>query len=90
MRRFNLASGGVLLGHGMTGGNISRLSNREREVLALLSDHLSNDEIASSMTLSVHTVKTHVKHILAKLEVASRHQAADIWENRSMSDVQTE
>lgn len=53
-----------------------RLSPREREVLQLLSLGQTNREIASKLTVSVSTVKIHVEHILAKLGVSDRTQAA--------------
>ena len=52
------------------------LSDRETEVLRLLAQGYSNKEIASSLTLSDKTVKTHVSNILGKLGVPSRTQAA--------------
>jgi DNA-binding NarL/FixJ family response regulator len=53
-----------------------RLSPREREVLQLLTRGRTNREIAGNLTLSVSTVKIHVVHILAKLGVSDRTQAA--------------
>jgi DNA-binding NarL/FixJ family response regulator len=53
-----------------------RLSPREREVLQLLTLGQTNREIAGNLTLSVSTVKIHVVHILAKLGVSDRTQAA--------------
>jgi len=53
-----------------------QLSGRENEVLRLLAQGLTNPEIASSLTISVGTVKNHVEHILAKLNVSDRTQAA--------------
>jgi NarL family two-component system response regulator LiaR len=52
------------------------LSDREVEVLTLLAAGNTNREIASALVLSVSTVKTHVEHVIAKLEVADRTQAA--------------
>ena len=52
------------------------LSEREREVLALLAQGASNREIASELYLSVDTVKTHVRRLFAKLEVTNRTRAA--------------
>lgn len=51
------------------------LSVREQEVLRLLADGLSNQSIAQQLVISLHTVKLHVKHILAKLSVTNRTQA---------------
>ncbi len=53
-----------------------RLSPREREVLQLLTQGQTNREIAQNLTVSVSTVKIHVEHILAKLGVSDRTQAA--------------
>ena len=52
------------------------LSPREVEVLSLMSQGLTNAEIADALTLSPNTVKTHVKSITSKLGVADRTQAA--------------
>lgn len=51
------------------------LSDRELEVLALLVEGLSNKLIAHRLSISEHTVKTHMTSILAKLGVASRTEA---------------
>ena len=52
-----------------------RLSARELEVLLLLDQHLSTEEIAVRLFISEHTVRSHVKNLLAKLGVSSRHEA---------------
>jgi LuxR family maltose regulon positive regulatory protein len=52
------------------------LSRRELEVLPLLAEGLTNDEIAARLYLSLHTVKAHARNIYGKLGVGSRTQAA--------------
>jgi LuxR family maltose regulon positive regulatory protein len=55
---------------------IEPLSERELEVLRLVAEGLSNQEIADRLVISVGTVKTHVHNILGKLDVRGRTQAA--------------
>lgn len=52
------------------------LTEREREVLALLADGLTNKEIAEKLTLSPATVRVYVSHILSKLGAGNRTEAA--------------
>ncbi len=52
------------------------LSLREREVLELLGQGLRNREIAERLVVSEATVKTHVRHVLEKLRLRNRAQAA--------------
>ena len=52
------------------------LTSREREVLLLISEGLSNAEIAEKLIISTHTAKAHVCNILTKLSVTDRVQAA--------------
>ena len=54
-----------------------RLSARELEVLLLLDQHLGTDEIAKRLFISEHTVRSHVKNMLAKLRVSSRREALE-------------
>ena len=52
------------------------LTRREQEVLSLVADGATDKQIADSLTLSVHTVKSHMRNILAKLHLSHRHEAA--------------
>lgn len=65
---------------GLAGGKPTNdelvLSEREREVLALLALGASNREIANELYLSIDTVKTHVRHLFRKLGVTNRTKAA--------------
>jgi LuxR family maltose regulon positive regulatory protein len=54
---------------------VEPLSDREREVLHLIADGLSNQDIADKLVIAVSTVKSHVNHILGKLDAKSRTQA---------------
>jgi DNA-binding NarL/FixJ family response regulator len=54
------------------------LSRREREILALIACGLANKEIARELEMSLHTVKSHVRNILAKLGARNRTEAAVI------------
>ena len=56
---------------------IEPLSERELEVLALIADGLSNDEIAKRLYLSPNTLKAHTQNIYSKLDVHSRVQAVN-------------
>jgi DNA-binding NarL/FixJ family response regulator len=55
----------------------SVLSARELEVLLLLDQHLGTEEIAQRLFISDHTVRSHVKNLLAKLGVSSRREALE-------------
>jgi DNA-binding NarL/FixJ family response regulator len=54
------------------------LTNREREILKLLADGMSNADVAQRLFISQETVKSHVRHILAKLEADTRTHAVAI------------
>ena len=80
-----VATGGAVFGPGaaarvLRGGNARRhgadLTEREGEVLALVAEGRSNAEIARTLGVSVKTVQNHVSHVLAKLQVRDRTQAA--------------
>ncbi|MFC1466716.1 MAG: response regulator [Candidatus Brachytrichaceae bacterium NZ_4S206] len=61
------------------------LSEREREVLVLLAQGLSNREIAARLSITEGTVKNHVSNILAKLQAENRTQAAEIARRRGLT-----
>lgn len=52
------------------------LSHRELEVLTRVAQGSTDKEIADALCISLHTVKSHMRNILAKLHVSSRHEAA--------------
>jgi DNA-binding NarL/FixJ family response regulator len=54
------------------------LTSREREILQLLADGMSNADVAAKLFISQETVKSHVRHILAKLEADTRTHAVAI------------
>jgi DNA-binding NarL/FixJ family response regulator len=54
---------------------LERLSDREREVLSLMAEGLSNAAIATRLVLSARTVEAHVGHLLAKLDIPDSHEA---------------
>jgi DNA-binding NarL/FixJ family response regulator len=79
-----VAAGGAVFGAGaaqrLLSGGRSRhspyLTEREAEVLALIADGRSNAEIARQLGVSLKTVQNHVSHVLAKMHVRDRTQAA--------------
>ncbi|HEX6449997.1 MAG TPA: LuxR C-terminal-related transcriptional regulator [Trebonia sp.] len=60
------------------------LTSREREIATMVSDGLSNREIAEHLVISKRTVDSHVEHIFAKLELSSRVQLT-IWVREHLS-----
>jgi len=54
------------------------LTGREREILQLLADGMSNADVAAKLFISQETVKSHVRHILTKLEADTRTHAVAI------------
>jgi DNA-binding NarL/FixJ family response regulator len=55
---------------------LAALTARERSILALVARGMSNHQIAAELYISERTARTHVSHILAKLQLTSRTQAA--------------
>jgi two-component system nitrate/nitrite response regulator NarL len=62
--------------HGTPGSLLSLLTQREREILGHLARGQSNKTIARALDISHDTVKLHVRHILSKLNLSSRVEAA--------------
>jgi len=67
-------------------GQADILTPREREILQLLADGMSNVDVAAKLFISQETVKSHVRHILAKLEADTRTQAVAIALREAMID----
>jgi DNA-binding NarL/FixJ family response regulator len=65
---------GVLVGSQLA-AKVPTLTQREREVLRLLADGLSNEEIGKKLFISPETVRTHVRKAMSKLEADTRTQA---------------
>jgi DNA-binding NarL/FixJ family response regulator len=78
------------IAHGTVSGNSAgllesvRLTGRERQVVELLSEGLSNKEIAVRLQIAVHTVKSHVHNVLEKLALRSRLEVAAYTHARGM------
>ena len=60
------------------------LTNRERQILALLADGLANKQIAARLQISANTVKTHLELLFEKLGVSSRAEAVAIGVKRGL------
>jgi len=77
-----VAAGGAVLGAGAAARLLGQrqpgvaLTEREAQVLALIADGRSNTEIARALDVSLKTVQNHVSHVLTKLQVRDRTQAA--------------
>ncbi len=60
----------------VSGEEVSALTSREKEVLTLVAQGASDQEIAENLVISIHTVKSHMRNILSKLHLSHRHDAA--------------
>ena len=67
-----------------TGSDSATLTPREREILALVAEGRSNGEIGKQLFISTKTVSVHVSNILAKLDAASRTEAAAVAHRRGL------
>jgi DNA-binding NarL/FixJ family response regulator len=95
VRRFDEAAARRHRGNGATAGEVVALrapsrrqeqepTPRERQVLQLVCDGLVNREIGERLHLSEETVKSHVRHLLAKLQARSRAHAVAIGFRRGL------
>jgi DNA-binding NarL/FixJ family response regulator len=64
-------------------GRKTLLTGRENQILALVSVGASNDDIAEKLSLSPHTVKTHLYNVFRKINVPNRFQAA-LWAAKNL------
>lgn len=63
---------------------VMRLSEREREVMAMVALGERNEEIGRRLEISTHTVESHVQHALTKLGATHRHAAATVIRNSGL------
>ncbi len=64
-------------------GSTARMTAREREVVALIGEGLSNKEIAARLSIATHTVKSHVRNVMEKLALHTRLQIAAFAHRRA-------
>jgi DNA-binding NarL/FixJ family response regulator len=62
----------------------SGLTEREQQVLLKVSEGKTDKEIAEALTISLNTVKTHIRNILSKLQVSTRREAAKVAKNKGL------
>lgn len=72
---------------GLPEEEIPKLTQREQEILNLISKGLSNKEVAGVLGLSPSTVRTHLEHIYAKLDVTNRTEAVTEGIRHKLIDV---
>ena len=63
-------------------GDVTLLSKREEAVLPLVAQGLTNREIATTLSISEHTVKVHLRNIMGKLHAHTRQQAVALMRGR--------
>ncbi|MCG3209324.1 MAG: Transcriptional regulatory protein LiaR [Anaerolineae bacterium] len=81
MSEFRRTTAGSSAGKNASEQQFDQLTNREQEVLSFIAEGLSDKEIAAALSLSLYTVKSHVRNILAKLHVNNRREAARLANN---------
>ncbi|MBV6393986.1 MAG: Transcriptional regulatory protein LiaR [Anaerolineales bacterium] len=62
----------------------SGLTEREHQVLLRVSEGATDKEIAEALTISLNTVKSHIRNILSKLQVSSRREAAKVAKSKGL------
>ncbi len=80
----------LVVDHAFKRGNdipaeVVRMTKREREIVSLIADGLSNKDIAKRLNVATHTVKSHVHNILEKLTLHSRLQISAYMHNEEGS-----
>ncbi|MHB8468524.1 MAG: response regulator transcription factor [Gaiellaceae bacterium] len=83
-RRSSVATAEVIPFQGLARQHEQEPTGREIEVLQLVSDGLVNREIGQRLFLSEETVKSHVRHLLAKLQARSRAHAVAVGFRRGL------
>ena len=73
---FSQIANEALASGGQDAADVVRMTPREREVIDLISEGLSNKSIAARLHISVHTVKSHIRNIMEKLALHTRLQLA--------------
>lgn len=68
-------------------GDATALSDRELEVLKLLAQGKSTDELAQLLTLSPHTIRNHIRNVLTKLDAGSRLEAVAVAHRQGLVDL---
>ena len=67
--------------------NAVRMTNREREIIGLIAEGLSNKDIAQRLDIATYTVKSHVHNILEKLALHTRLEIAAHVHNTKQSEI---
>lgn len=82
---FSQIAAEALASRGQDAVDAVRMTPREREVIDLISEGLSNKSIAARLHISVHTVKSHIRNIMEKLALHTRLQLA-AWAHQEDDD----